>query len=677
MLEVKRILKKFEQKLRTPVIVLFAAAILALVLMNLEFNLLEAKLYDMRMSRGLQAKPDRGIVLVSIDDSTVKAIDEFSPLPLDFHARLLERMETLRPKALGYLVDMNRVNQLDPELFRSEWGKRFTSAANRMEAAGISVLLGTPYDVTGEVIPPYPLSALPHALAFIHKDGNVFADDKVTRRAMTYLDGKPVFHTELAQRLGYLAPGKAPRGNYRIEQIIDGQYFFFRYHGDTTLHPTTDGKAKFAGGSYPIYSFKDVMSGKIPPRAFEDKIVLVGSLTKDDSGDFALTPYSKTPFTNPKLLVHANILDAVIHDHGIVRAPTWVSYAVTFLVIASVLWWVLHSTPLQGVIATLGLAAAFGIIAQAVFQLQGVWIRESQPLVGIFLGYYLAVPYRLIVEYKKRWDYQRRNELLIQVEELKTNFLSLVTHDLKTPVARIQGLSEVLLKKAADRLIDRDKETIGNILNSTDELNRFISSILELNRVESNRISLNLESKDVNQLIERSVEGFKAQARARGQRIEMALEPLFPIKVDASLISKILNNLIDNALKYSPEGCDVVVISREVEPFVEILVKDSGIGLTEAERANLFTRFYRAKNDTTARITGTGLGLYLTKYFVEAHDGQVAVESAPGQGSTFIIRFPLGSAAPAPAAEQASAILKGLTRMIAGIKKEKKEKENV
>ena len=145
-----------------------------------------------------------------------------------------------------------------------------------------------------------------------------------------------------------------------------------------------------------------------------------------------------------------------------------------------------------------------------------------------------------------------KNELLTQVEELKTNFLSLVTHDLKTPVARIQGLAEVLLRSGSERHISRDQEALNHIISSTDELNHFISSILELSKVESNHLHLNLESKDVNRLIEHCVEGFNAQARTKKIQIVSNLEPLFPVKIDTSLISKVFNNLIDNALKYSP-----------------------------------------------------------------------------------------------------------------------------
>ena len=296
------------------------------------------------------------------------------------------------------------------------------------------------------------------------------------------------------------------------------------------------------------------------------------------------------------------------------------------------------STPLYGVFATFALALAFILISQLVFQIKGIWIRESQPLVGIFVSYYLAVPYRLIREYKKRWDYQKKHMLLSQVEELKTNFLSLVTHDLKTPVARIQGLTEILIRRQPKA---EDQPTLKQIMLSTEELIRFINSILELNKVESNHLQLQFESKDINALIEKSIESFGTQARTRQIKIVSRLEPIFPIRIDSSLMSKVINNLIDNALKYSHPGSTIEVKSTEEKKHVIVTVVDCGIGLSKEEKDNLFTRFYRAKNDTTTLIPGTGLGLYLTKYFVDAHQGQVTVESELGKGSTFKIFLPI------------------------------------
>lgn len=627
------------RRLERPFVVLVAGVSLAVILMNFEFNLLEANLYDLRMSRSasdiVSSSDQASIVLVTIDESTLKDLGDVTPLSMEHHARFIQELSLLEPKAVGYLVDLNRVNDLSGDQHWNQWAPVFEQTTQTLRQNGKAFILGTPFDVTGEILPPAPLAQLPHAVAVVHKDGNVFAEDKVTRRALLSLYGKPVFHTELAEQIGAVPAGRLPRGSFYIPEV-DAQYFYFRYHGPTALNPAGENDLH-----YPRYSFVDVIRGHIPTDALKDKIVLVSTMTREDAGDYAYTPFSKVPFTNPKIAIHANILDSVMRDDGIIRAPSMLNTIITFSVVAFVLWWVLSSTPLYGVFATIGLAIFFVAFAHIAFEVRGVWIRASQPLVGIFLGYYLAVPYRLIREYKKRWDYQQKNEILIQVEEMKTNFLSLVTHDLKTPVARIQGLAETLKRKIGSLISQDDFKNLDHIVASTDELNRFVSSILELTKVESNRLQIHFESKDVNQLVEKAIEGFQTQARVSEIKIVSNLEPLFPIQLDPSLISKVLNNLIDNALKYSPAGSTITIQTLEKDDFIEIQVQDEGIGLSEEDQENLFTRFYRAKNDTTTRITGTGLGLYLTKYFVEAHFGDVEVQSEIGSGSTFIIRLPL------------------------------------
>jgi len=122
--------------------------------------------------------------------------------------------------------------------------------------------------------------------------------------------------------------------------------------------------------------------------------------------------------------------------------------------------------------------------------------------------------------------------------------------------------------------------------------------------------------------------------------IKTELEPLFPIRLDVSLMTKVLTNIIDNAMKYSTRGSEVLIRTRDLGKTIEISVIDQGIGLSEEELPHLFTRFYRAKNDQTTKNAGTGLGLYLTKFFVEAHQGSVAVTSVHGKGSEFRIILP-------------------------------------
>ena len=123
--------------------------------------------------------------------------------------------------------------------------------------------------------------------------------------------------------------------------------------------------------------------------------------------------------------------------------------------------------------------------------------------------------------------------------------------------------------------------------------------------------------------------------------IRTDFETLFPIKVDAELISKVLSNLIDNAIKYSPENTSILIKTAEIENHIEITIEDQGIGIPNSELENVFNRFYRIKNDTTIKVKGTGLGLYLSRYFIEAHQGTISVESTPDQGTKFSIRLPM------------------------------------
>ncbi len=605
------------------------------VLTRFEFRSFEASLYDLQTTAGLHARPNPQIVLLSVDDSTLKDQSELSPLPVKSHALLLDRLAAARPRAVGYLVNLARSASLEPESERPAALRKFVESASRLQASGTPVVLGTPYDVTGELLPPYPISTLPHGLAVIHKDGAEFSGDKVSRRALLSLEGQASFPIVLAETAGLRSSGEPVRGSFEVPEIR-ARYFHFRYRGDP-------------GTAYLRIPLQSVLNGAVAPETLAGKIVLVGTALHEEPSDFVMTPFSHDAWASPKLALHAAILDSILSNDGLLRSTgsSEQAWRIVLSVLASMLVvaLVMSRSPLGGLVGTAAVGAGFMFISYALFQLTpGVWLPMAHPLLAIFSAYYLSVPYRLLQEHRQRSHLQRKTEILMKVEELKTNFLSLVTHDLKTPVARIQGLAEVLLRKAAERLVERDRETLSHIIESTDELNRFISSILELAKIESAELKPRLESKDLNQLVERAVESFKAPARARFSTIECDLEPLFPIRMDGSLIQKVLHNLIDNALKYSPEGSTIRVQTRDLGEFVELSIQDQGIGLSDEEQENLFQKFYRAKRSATSHVAGSGLGLYLCRYFVEAHSGTISVSSTPGHGSTFTIRLPVSPA---------------------------------
>lgn len=617
--------------LRLALLAIGAGAVLTFVLHNFQMNLFEAYLYDFRVRAKGERNMEEHVVLIKIDDRTVERLNEFSPLSIKQHVNLLKKVGDANPKAIAYFIDFN--DSLSAESADTEnhngpsAADSFVHIAESFYAAGTPILLGTEIDITGEVVPPFPLSRLPHRISTIHKDGATFSEDKVTRRALFSVYDEPVLHVQLASLFnGGLQNPKDYRGIYHMTEV-DAHYFFINYSG-----PTQDGKHRFNE-----VSAVDVLDGVVPPETFKGKIVLIGTKTKEDSSDYVYTPYSRSVFANAKLTVHANILETLIHNQAILKSSKTIDVLLTLLLTSLIIAMVFRTSPINGVLATTLCALVVLALAIATFRWFNVWINLAHPILGIFFAYYVFVPYRLIMEYKKRWQFQKKNEVLVQVEELKGNFMSLITHDLKTPVARIQGMAEILGRSGADPKI------VSEIMGSTEELNRFITSILELAKIESDRVDLDRQSKDVNKIIEDCVRKFEFQALDKKISITTDLEPMFPVKVDVSLITKVVSNLVDNAIKYSPENARISIESgesHEMPGYIEITVSDTGHGISDKDLENLFAKFYRPKNDITMQTKGTGLGLHLSRYFVELHNGSLTVASVEGKGSMFTILLP-------------------------------------
>ena len=177
------------------------------------------------------------------------------------------------------------------------------------------------------------------------------------------------------------------------------------------------------------------------------------------------------------------------------------------------------------------------------------------------------------------------------------------------------------------------------IIDSTKELNKFISSILDLTKIESSNFGLNKTSKDVSGLIENVVRDLTFSAGQKNVKIKKELAPLYPIQIDTTLITRVISNLVENAIKYSGNGSIVEIKTWDDEKWVYIQITDNGAGVPPEELSNIFEKFYRIKNDANHAIKGTGLGLYLVKYFVELHGGTIEVTSTVGVETKFLVKL--------------------------------------
>jgi PAS domain S-box-containing protein len=226
-----------------------------------------------------------------------------------------------------------------------------------------------------------------------------------------------------------------------------------------------------------------------------------------------------------------------------------------------------------------------------------------------------------------------------QAEELKSTFVSVVSHELKTPVALIKGYAETLRRDDAEWDSETMQESLDVIAEEADHLTHLIDSLLEASRIQAGGLKLQLTDVDLPRLAEKIVDGFRTQTNIHSFELDFQADlPL--VWGDPERLREVLSNLVSNAVKYSPDGGTVWVGGRVDGNGATVYVADQGIGIPPEEQARIFDRFHRVETGLHRRTEGTGLGLYLVKAIVEAHGGRVWVESAPGRGSIFMFTLP-------------------------------------
>jgi PAS domain S-box-containing protein len=233
-------------------------------------------------------------------------------------------------------------------------------------------------------------------------------------------------------------------------------------------------------------------------------------------------------------------------------------------------------------------------------------------------------------------------EQLRELDRLKTDFVAIVAHDLRSPLSVIAGYAD-LLQGSGDRLSEeRKQECLVRISRGTLMLSALVDDVLQVARIESGGIDFDFVPVDVAALATAAA-GHLGNVVNSG-RVEVDAEPdVPPALADEQRLSQVLLNLLSNALKFSPEESPVEVRIRRDGADVRIEVQDHGPGIEPGDQPKLFQRFTRLRGATDEGISGTGLGLYISKSFVEAHHGHIWVESTPGLGATFIVTLPSAS----------------------------------
>jgi PAS domain S-box-containing protein len=246
------------------------------------------------------------------------------------------------------------------------------------------------------------------------------------------------------------------------------------------------------------------------------------------------------------------------------------------------------------------------------------------------------------------WNGERQFEALYQdvterekLDKLKDDFIGLVSHELRIPLTVIIGAVNTVLAEGARLSPQETRQLLRDTANEADSLSQLVGNLIEMSRVQANRLLLNTETISVKNIIQDTVEAIKCQSSVHQFVVDLPSKvPL--VQVDQLRLRRILHNLLENAVKYSPKGGKIRVSVREEEERLLIGVSDQGIGISLADQAKLFGAFQRLEESKLDGVKGLGLGLVVCRRLVEAHGGRIWIESEPGKGSMFFFTLPLG-----------------------------------
>ncbi len=226
--------------------------------------------------------------------------------------------------------------------------------------------------------------------------------------------------------------------------------------------------------------------------------------------------------------------------------------------------------------------------------------------------------------------------MLKAVEQMKSDFVAMVAHELRSPLASIEQQLAVILAGILGEINPRQQEMLGRTKERTHALLNLINDLLDLSKIEAGFAVQHKEQVRIEEILIKVVEIIRPQAEAKNISLELSLPPDLPqVMADRRNLEEVFLNLVSNGIKYTAEGGKVWLTARVQGSYLLVEVGDNGIGISPEDLAHIFDKFYRVKNVQTRRIMGTGLGLPIVKRIVEAHLGTVEVESQLGVGSIF------------------------------------------
>ncbi len=233
-----------------------------------------------------------------------------------------------------------------------------------------------------------------------------------------------------------------------------------------------------------------------------------------------------------------------------------------------------------------------------------------------------------------------KNIKLETLDEVKNKFIGMAAHDLRNPLATVRGFSQMLVE-SDEEITEDSKEMLDMIQDLSNQMLDLVNDLLDVSVIECGKLNLETQPVDIKTLVEKRIRLMRGFAEKKKINLCAQFNEVPELHLDPSRICQVIDNLISNAIKYSPSERQVIISIENIDGYVWVHVQDEGPGLTEDDQKKLFQGFQKLSTKPTAGESSTGLGLAIVKKMVEAHDGQLKVESSPGKGSTFSFGIPL------------------------------------
>jgi signal transduction histidine kinase len=244
--------------------------------------------------------------------------------------------------------------------------------------------------------------------------------------------------------------------------------------------------------------------------------------------------------------------------------------------------------------------------------------------------------------YQKKIEEQIKQ--LKKLDKIKSNFLNITSHELRTPISAIKGYIQMILKEKLGEINDEQKKSLEIALRNANRLDNLIQDLLDISRLDSGRMKFIPEKTNINNMIKETVETMKTLADKKQIKINTMIDQNLPdLTIDGERIKQVIINLLNNAIKFSPNSSTIKIYVRKKQDEILVEIEDLGRGIPENQKDNIFDAFYQVKSNEDKKLGGVGLGLAISRGIILAHGGRIWIESTIGKGSKFTFTLPLKS----------------------------------